>query len=504
MSLFSRKKPSPPAPILPPGVPTVITTLKNGIKVASVETPGHFVSFGAYINTGTRNETIANSGCSHILDRMTFKSTRDFTTEQLVQQLEALGGNISAHSSRDTIMYQSSVFRPDLPKVVNIVSQILRHAKILPEELEDTRITTMYELEDLQMRPEMILPEHLHRVAFQHPAQDNTHTLGNSLFCSPEQLNSLTPEAIRNYKSTWYTPERITFAGVGMEHQALVELIEQHFGDMSPASPETLALQNSLIRPAVYSGGIEILDTSSNPPPPNPDIPVLTNVYVAFEAPSLYDPDVYPLAILASLMGGGGSFSAGGPGKGMYTRLYTQVLNRYHWVENCNTVNYSYADTGLFGIAAAVPPFVEAHRAILPIICDQMVRMTMDIGREELSRAKNQLKSNLLMNLEMRMVELEDIGKQVVLQGKRVDASEMCRRIDSIQAADIKRVARRVVLGEDIRSPLDFGDDNTRHWTRTGQGQPTVVVQGPIFDNDPLHKASETLRDWQLGRSQAA
>lgn len=74
---------------------------------------------------------------------------------------------------------------------------------------------------------------------------------------------------------------------------------------------------------------------------------------IAYEAPGNNDPDIYALSVLASLLGGGGSFSAGGPGKGsnvvtvgMYTRLYTGVLNRCGWVENCNVVHHSYADSG--------------------------------------------------------------------------------------------------------------------------------------------------------------
>lgn len=66
--------------------------------------------------------------------------------------------------------------------------------------------------------------------------------------------------------------------------------------------------------------------------------------------------DFVPLCVLQTLMGGGGSFSAGGPGKGMYSRLYLNVLNRHHWVQNASAHNWSYADTGLFGIHGATVP----------------------------------------------------------------------------------------------------------------------------------------------------
>ncbi|KAI8822142.1 Metalloenzyme, LuxS/M16 peptidase-like protein [Fimicolochytrium jonesii] len=434
---------------------THITTLPNGLRIASQDAPGHFVACGVYVDAGTRFENDELAGCSHILDRTTFKSTKQFTTEQIVQELESMGGNCIAHSSREAIMYQGLVFRHDLAKMMKMLGQVVRHPLLLPEEMDDTRQTTMYEIQELQQRPEMILPEHLHAVAFRN-AKGEPDTLGRPLLCSMERLEVMSTEAMRKYRDIWYTPDRMVVAGIGMDHQMLVDLASKEFGDMPSISPATAKLQSELRAPARYEGGITIFDTKDLPPSPNPDDKQLTHVYIAFESLPISDPDVYALATLTSLMGGGGSFSAGGPGKGMYTRLYTQVLNRYHWVENCNMLNFSYLDTGLFGIQASIPPSPEAHAQIIPVLCDQLLRMTTEIGAEELSRAKNQLKSNLLMSLEAKVVECEDIGRQIMVQGHRLSVAEMCKRIESLTAEDLKRVARRIVLGQDVQSPLDF------------------------------------------------
>ncbi|TPX67849.1 hypothetical protein SpCBS45565_g03426 [Spizellomyces sp. 'palustris'] len=479
--------------------PTRITTLPNGLRIASQEAPGHFVAVGIYVDAGTRYETDRTSGCSHVLDRSSFKSTKDFTTEQLVQQLESLGGNVVAHSSREAIMYQAAVFRHDLEKMMQIYGQVVRHPLLLPQEMDDTRSTTLYEIQDLSMRPDMTLPEILHAVAFRN-SDGTPSTLGRPLLCPIENLEAMTPELLREYRSTWYTPDRMVVAGIGMDHQMLVDLATREFGDMSPATPDIIALQQQQTKPAHYSGGIELIDAKDLPPSPNPDDRPLTHVYIAFEALSMSDPDIYALATLTSLMGGGGSFSAGGPGKGMYTRLYTQVLNRYHWVESCNMINFSYLDTGLFGIQAAVPPSPEAHEHIIPILCDQLLRMTTEIGGDELSRAKNQLKSSLLMSLESKVVELEDVGRQVMVHGKRLSVSEMCKRIEMLTAEDLKRVARRVVLGDDTPSPLDFGDEAQKPWKRTGDGNATVLVQGPIFEKDAFLDMEQHLAAWRIGR----
>ena len=117
------------------------------------------------------------------------------------------------------------------------------------------------------------------------------------------------------------------------------------------ASVSSQPLPFNLDAPSHYTGGF--LTLPPLPPPANPALPDLTYIHLAFEALPISSEDIYALATLQTLLGGGGSFSAGGPGKGMYSRLYTNVLNQYGWVESCVSFNHSYTDSGLFGISAS-------------------------------------------------------------------------------------------------------------------------------------------------------
>lgn len=135
------------------------------------------------------------------------------------------------------------------------------------------------------------------------------------------------------------------------------------------------------------------------------------------EGVSHQDPDFVATCVLNLMMGGGGSFSAGGPGKGMYTRLYTNVLNRHHWMYSATAYNHSYADSGIFCIHASAPP--QHVRGTVEVITRELVAMAAQPGTEELRRAKTQLQSMLLMNLEARPVVFEDIGRQVLATGAR-------------------------------------------------------------------------------------
>ncbi|KAI8928244.1 Metalloenzyme, LuxS/M16 peptidase-like protein [Entophlyctis helioformis] len=490
-----------------------VTTLPNGLRVASQASLGHFAAVGVYVDAGSRFETPETSGCSHLTDRMAFKSTKGLSAADLVKQLEHVGGNVMAHSSREAMMYQAAIFHQDVPKVMSAFGHIIRDPLFKEDELNETREATRYELSQLAYRTDMLLPEALHGLAYQTPPPagspegtlPGTNTLGNPLLISDEALESMTTEKLLDYHKTWYTPNRIVVAGVGMEHDSLVEMAEREFGQIAPITPEIAQIQREVAaQKPKYTGGIQVIDTSSLPPSPNPDDMTLTHVHLAFESVAMTDPDVYALATLTSLMGGGGSFSAGGPGKGMYTRLYTQVLNRHSWVESCHLINYTYADTGLLAIQAAVLPDVQSHQQVAHVLAEQLLNMTTAVQDSELSRAKNQLKSNLLMSLESKIVELEDVGRQVLNHNRRLSVVEMCRRIDLLTQADLVRVARRVIFGETIQSPLDFGDDLAAHWTHTGTGEPTALVYGPLVgERDPLHAIGDTLSRWGIGRSAA-
>ncbi|KAI9033730.1 Metalloenzyme, LuxS/M16 peptidase-like protein [Phycomyces nitens] len=480
-----------------------VTTLPNGIRVASENTPGHFSAVGVYVDAGSRYETYETRGVSHILDRLAFKSTANKSADQIVGEVESLGGNIMCSSSRESIMYQSAIFSQDLERAISLFSDVICRPNIDPLEVEEQRQTALYEIEEIWSKPEMILPEILHTVAYEN------NTLGNPLLCPPENLERMTPELIRSYMKTWYRPERMVITACGAEHEKVVELAVQHFGQV-PASKDPMdsvethskalkrqaetvkkpSLVQSLFgskgpsaydiatEPARYTGGSHMMDV--------PDLP-LTHVYIAFEGLSIDDKDIYALATLQILLGGGGSFSAGGPGKGMYSRLFTNVLNQHYWVESCQAFNHCYTDSGLFGIAGSCRP--EYANALVEVMCrelDSIGRSDGNVQRvtdAELSRAKNQLKSSLLMNLESRMVQLEDLGRQVQVHGKKTGIDEMLERIDRVDLEELRRVASRVVRG-------------AVGVTSGGSGKATVVLQGDLRG---LKDVSKMVEKYGLG-----
>lgn len=428
-----------------------LTTLNNGVRVATSNVPGHFSALGIYIAAGSRYETANLKGCTHIVDRLAFKSTEHISGREMTETLELLGGNYQCSSSRETMMYQASVFNNDVEKMFSLMAETVRFPKITEEELAEQKTTAEYEIDEVWNKHDLILPELLHVTAY------SGETLGSPLLCPKELVPSISKYYLKDYRNKFYTPHNIVAAFVGIPHEQAVDYASKYFGDMSSSYPPIS------VKPAHYTGG----ETCIPPGPVFGGLPELYHIQIGFEGLPIDHPDIYALATLQTLLGGGGSFSAGGPGKGMYSRLYTHVLNQHYYVENCIAFNHSYSDSGIFGISASCVPQAAPYMA--EIIAQQLANTfsndSLKLTEEEVSRAKNQLKSSLLMNLESKLVELEDLGRQIQLHGRKISTNEMIENIERLTPQDIRRVAETVFTGK----------VNNKG---NGTGKATVVMQG--------------------------
>lgn len=448
--------------------PTIIKELPNGIKLAIDPTPSYFSALGFYVTAGSRYEkTYGLTGCSHILDKLSFKSTEKYSLDEMADSLNKLGGNYMCASSREAMIYQASVFNHDVEKMFELLAQTVTKPNLLDDEINEQLVSAEYELNEIWLQSDLILPEIFQQVAYDHS------NLGCPLLCPTGSLGSINREKLLQYRDIFYKPENLVIAFSGVDEKMADELV----GKYMPRN-DIIKSESKLIRePALYTGG-----EFSLPIPKGLEYrgEEFHHIYVGFEGVDIQSEDVYKLAVLQMLIGGGGSFSAGGPGKGMYSRAYTRVLNQYGFVESCKSFIHNFTDSGLFGISLSCVP--QADRVMSELVGYEFnLLMSRDIGKggiseNEVSRAKNQLKSSLMMNLESKMVQLEDMGRQVQIYGKRVDVLEMCNKIDQITRNDLIQIAEKIFTGS----------------------EPTIVVQG---DREAFGDIRGMLSRYGLGKS---
>ncbi|MBW0578474.1 hypothetical protein O181_118189 [Austropuccinia psidii MF-1] len=444
-------------------------------------------------------------------------------------EIEKLGGSFFASSGRDTIIYQATSYPNSLSSVLSILSDTVLNPLLLESELEIERQAIEWEINEINKKPEFLIPELLHEIAYPN------NTIGLPLICPKDRIKSITTQTLWKYRSMFFIPSRILVAGVGVDHDQFLYQVERYFGQFNSVKPHLIDslnlnlnnLSNSSLNhpsPSISNQTTtsksllsKAFATSANYSPLDPSTgqaltsfdqlvsarPIyrggefrkvhstennLAHIYVGFEAPSVLDPDLYAIACTHIILGGGSSFSAGGPGKGMYSRLYTNVLNPHPEVDFCQAFHHTYADTGLFGIAMAVlPEFVNKVPQIIATQLDLISREHFNGGitESQLRRAKNQLRSTMMYGLESRLLQVEDLGRQVQMVGYKKPWIEVWQKIEALTISDIHRAITRIIRPSQIQ-------------TGGFSGEPTIVASGRI---EKLGDVKQTFARFGIGSS---
>lgn len=416
--------------------PTKITKLANGLQIASEDTPGPSATIGVYIDSGSVYETPATCGVTHLLERMAFKSTANRSHLRLVREVESIGGNILANASREQMAYTGDVIKTYMPEMVELLVDSIRNPLFNGWEVKEQLQKVKAEIAEVANNPQSVLLEALHSAGY-------SGALGHPLLAPESALNSLDPQKLAEFVAENYTAPRIVLAVSGVDHDELISVAEPLLSDMAPvpipSPPKT-----------EYVGG-DWRQAADSP---------RTHIALAFEVKGGWrnEADMYALTVLQTLFGGGGSFSAGGPGKGMYSRLYSRVLNKYEEVQSFTAFNSIYNDSGLFGIHATsdsdfVPSLVDIASSELTLVATPG-----SVTEAELSRAKNSTISAVLMNLESRVVVAEDIGRQILTYGHRKPLEDFIKGVQSLTLKDISSISQKI-----ISTPLtmaSWGDVN--------------------------------------------
>ncbi|RVX17034.1 Mitochondrial-processing peptidase subunit alpha [Vitis vinifera] len=394
---------------LPPPLPdyvepskTKITTLSNGVKIASETSPNPAASIGLYVDCGSIYETPLSFGATHLLERMAFKSTTNRSHLRVVREVEAIGGNVTASASPGT---------DGLQKV-------------------------KAELGELSNNPQGLLLEAIHSAGY-------SGALANPLLAPESAINRLNSTILEEFVAENYTAPRMVLAASGVEHEEFLSIAEPLVSDL-PSVPRPEEPKS------VYVGGDYRCQADSG----------ITHLALAFEVPGGWhnEKEAITLTVLQMLMGGGGSFSAGGPGKGMHSRLYLRVLNEYQQLQSFSAFNNIFNNTGIFGIYASTGSDFVAKA--VDIAAGELLSIASpgQVDQVQLTRAKEATKSAVLMNLESRMIASEDIGRQILTYGERKPLEHFLKAVDEITLKDITTIAQRI-----ISSPLtmaSYGDGN--------------------------------------------
>jgi len=406
-----------------------LTTLDNGLRIASDAMPSvETVSLGVWAEAGTRHERPEVNGVAHLLEHMAFKGTEKRSARAIAEEIEAVGGHLNAYTSRENTAYYAKLLAEDLPLGLDIIADILQHSVFDPEELARERAVVLQEIGQAEDTPDDIIFDRFQETAYPDQA------IGRPVLGTAAIIGEMAPAAVRDYMRSHYSADRLVLAAAGkVDHDRLVDLAASAFDTLPRRCDEP-------VEEASYQGGEfrEERDLEQ------------AHIVLGFAGVDHLDPDYYPVSVLSTLFGGG-----------MSSRLFQEVREKRGLVYSIYSFASSYRDGGLFGIYAGTGENEVAE--LMPLVCDELVKLADTLEDEEVARARAQLRAGLLMSRESTGSRSEQLAQQLMVYGRPVGVAEIVGRIEAVDRTALAGAARRLLASA-----------------------PTLAVLGPIDRVEPM------------------
>lgn len=264
--------------------------------------------------------------------------------------------------------------------------------------------------------------DHLHAVAFQGQA------LGNTILGPKEAINSINKADLSGYIAKNYTADRMALIGAGsVSHEALVELATKNFAGL-PVSSNPIPLGKSAHEPTKFIGSeVRVRDDTMS----------TCNFAIAVEGVGWKSPDYWTMLVMQSIFGNWDRSLGASP---LLSSKLSTIVSSNNLANSYMSFSTSYSDTGLWGIYVVSENLMNLDDTT-HFIMKEWQRMSMNPTTAEVERAKQQLKSSLLLGLDGTTAIAEDIGRQTITTGKRYTPKEIERYVDAVTEEDIKRWA---------------------------------------------------------------
>ncbi|XP_067090376.1 cytochrome b-c1 complex subunit 1, mitochondrial [Osmerus mordax] len=402
---------------------TRLTALDNGLRIASEDSGHATCTVGLWISCGSRYESERTNGAGFFLEHLAFKGTKKHPQTALEQQVESMGAHLSAYTSREHTAYYMKTMAKDLPKAVELLSEVVQSSALSEADIEQQRGVMLRELEEVEGSLQDVCMDLLYATAFQGTP------MGQSVLGPSHNARTLTRQDLVEYINSHYKAPRMVLAAAGgVSHEELVGLAKQHFSGVSFEYEDDAV---PVLSPCRFTGSeIRMRD----------DAMPLAHVAIAVEGANAASPDIVPLMLGNSIIGSY-DITFGG-GKHLSSRLARCAVED-NLCHSFQAFHSSYSDTGLMGIY-----FVADKHNIDDMVLyalNAWMNLCTTVTESDVARAKNALKASLVGQLNGTTPVCDDIGRHVLNYGRRIPLAEWDARIDAVTPKIVRDVCSKYI-----------------------------------------------------------
>ncbi len=391
-----------------------IIDLANGVKLAYMYIPYvHSVSMGVFVRVGSREETAANNGIAHFIEHLNFKGTKRRSAFTIVKEMDSLGANINAYTSKEVTAYYYQCIDDTVEECTDILADLLINSTFPVEEVERERGVVLEEIAMVNDTPDDLSQE-LCADAFW-----REHPLGRPILGSVDNIKKFSREDIVDYVSKAYVSGNIVISVAGnITRERAISLCEKYFifpvGKFSctsaPFSPSNGAILKTSIKDIEQAN--------------------LTITFPSFRFASSYDPAVN---VFNCALGGG-----------MSSILFQRVREQLGLAYSVYSYPSAYEDTGALSVYLGTNPNT-LEKAICEVSAIISEIKTNGIGKEAFSRAKQQVMGAFVLGQESGLSLMRAIGKYALSGGIPFNIDDKIRELNQLKYDNVMQVADYVL-----------------------------------------------------------
>lgn len=396
------------------------TVLDNGIRVITSHMPHtNAVSSVLLVGAGSRFETDAEAGISHLFEHMLFKGTpsrpkpRDISGE-----IESVGGMLNAFTDREFTGYWCKMPRPHYRAGINVLADIVQHPLFREHDIGQEKHVVIEEIHATHDSPAATTSMLLDSAVW--PDQP----LGRDIAGSEATVNSITREQMVQYHELQYVGGNIVLCVAGdVQHDDIVAQAADVFEQLSPGAPRDMyAYEDKLRGPAVK---LQHRDLEQ------------LHIAMAFSGVHASDPRRHALRLMSVILGGS-----------MSSRLFEEVRENRGLVYSIGSAALSLSDCGVLDIDTAVEPALAEEA--MGVIINELVKIRDGVEAQELHDARELAKGRLMLGMEDSRSVANSLGSQEMQQDHIATLRERIERYDAVTLDDVASVANDIINPDNL------------------------------------------------------
>ena len=392
------------------------TVTPDGLRIVSEQIPGvRSACVGICVNAGSMHESDELAGISHMLEHMVFRGTESRSSLAIVQEIEGVGGHINAFTSKEFTCFHAHMLDAHLDLALDILCDLLIHPTLTAEDLEREKLVIGEEIRHYEDSPDELIFDYFTRTLY------GEHPLARPIIGSVATISTFDRETLLRYMREHYPLQRTVVAAAGnLNHDRLSSEIQKR-----------LLLGNHAVENST--------PPIQHPPPQEMRFPrSVQGAHLCRGVPGLAYSDEKKFAgfVLSNILGGG-----------MSSRLFQRIREQEALAYSVYTFLDSMRDSGVFGVYVGTDP--EKVSRVLNLIDEEYRKILTDgIPPDEIHRAKEQLKGNLMLGLESTSARMFRLAKLESYLNEFVTLDETLALIDAVTREDVLELAQELLNPE--------------------------------------------------------